>query len=187
LNVADKELFLDTFATLYQTPTAKGVALYGKHYQSLTALCIFHLRSAVITRDIDHMHDGLGIVTQHMAMTMEFELAMQSVAPRLALPYWDYTIDSAKVQALHPGAYLTSTHDIFEQSELFRVDWFGATDATTGHVEAGRMAQMRVARDYDFEVFVKQRHPAYLFAIYARVRKSEALILSPFSHAYERL
>ena len=46
LTVADKELFLDTFVTLYKTPTAEGVTKYGKQYRSLTALSAMHLRSA---------------------------------------------------------------------------------------------------------------------------------------------
>ena len=74
------------------------------------------------------------------------------MAPRLAVPYWDYTIDSAKVQTLYPDAYFTSIHEIFKHSELFREDWFGSSDHTTGHVEEGRMAQIRVPRDYNFEV-----------------------------------
>jgi hypothetical protein len=151
LTVADKELFLDTFIVLYTTPTAEGVAKYGKHYRSLTDLSAIHLRGAA-NRVSDHMHDGLGLVTQHAAMTMEFELSMQSVAPRFATPYWDYTIDSAKVQSLYPDAYFTSIKEIFKNSELFGEDWFGHANPATGYVEEGRMAQMRVPRDYDFEV-----------------------------------
>ena len=30
-------------------------------------------------------------------MTSEFELAVQSVAPHLAVPYWDFTIDHEEV------------------------------------------------------------------------------------------
>jgi hypothetical protein len=151
LTVADKELFLDTFVILYTTPTAEGVAKYGKYYRSLTDLSMIHLRGAA-NRVSDHLHDGLGLVTQHAAMTMEFELSMQSVAPRFATPYWDYTIDSAKVQSLHSDAYFTSIKEIFKNSELFGDDWFGHANPATGYVEEGRMAQMRVPRDYDFEV-----------------------------------
>ena len=94
----DLELFLDTFVTLYKTSTAGGVNVYGENYRSLTDLCAMHLRAAG-QRNVDHIHGGLGLVTQHVAMTMEFELSMQSVAPRLAVPYWDYTIDATQLQS----------------------------------------------------------------------------------------
>ena len=118
LSKRDLELFLDTFVTLFQTPTAEGVKTYGKNYRSLTDLCAIHLRAAG-KRDSDHIHDGLALVTQHVAMTMEFELSMQTVAPRLAVPYWDYTIDATQLQAKFPGEYFTSISKMFFESELF--------------------------------------------------------------------
>ena len=51
-----------------------------------------HLAMAA-SRDVDHIHDGMGIVTQHVAITNEFELALQAVDRRNTVPYWDYTID----------------------------------------------------------------------------------------------
>jgi len=147
----DLELFLDTFVTLYKIPTSEGVKSYGENYRSLTDLCAMHLRAAG-KRNVDHIHDGLGLVTQHMAMTMEFELSMQSVAPRLAVPYWDYTIDATQLQSKYPGEYFTSISKVFYESEIFSDEIFGKTDSSTSHVEEGRMAQMEIARDYDFEV-----------------------------------
>jgi hypothetical protein len=44
--------------------------------------------AAAGARELDHIHDGLGLVTQHTALTMEFELALQAVTPRLTVPYW---------------------------------------------------------------------------------------------------
>jgi len=60
---------------------------YGKHYKSLADLSLTHLNAAADRRE-DHVHDGMGFLTQHVAMTMEFELALQSVQPHLAVPYW---------------------------------------------------------------------------------------------------
>lgn len=151
LTTRDRELFLDSFVTLYKTPTAEGVKTYGKNYRSITDLCAMHLRAAG-TRDTDHIHDGLALVTQHVAMTMEFELSLQSVAPRLAVPYWDYTIDATELQTKYPGEYYTSISKMFYDSNLFTDQTFGRTDPTTSHVEEGRMAQMTIARDFDFEV-----------------------------------
>ena len=151
LTTRDRELFLDSFVTLYKTSTAEGVKTYGKHYRSLTDLCAMHLRAAG-KRNTDHIHDGLALITQHVAMTMEFELSLQTVAPRLAVPYWDYTIEAAELQTKYPGEYYTSISKLFHESNLFTDEAFGRTDPTTSHVGGGRMAQMTVARDYNFEV-----------------------------------
>jgi hypothetical protein len=45
--------------------------------------------------DCDHMHDGLGFLTNHGAQTVQFEQALQAVNPRVSVPYWDYTIGKA--------------------------------------------------------------------------------------------
>jgi hypothetical protein len=36
----------------------------------------------------DHMHDGLGFLTHHMALSRMFENVMQLVNPKVSLPYW---------------------------------------------------------------------------------------------------
>jgi hypothetical protein len=64
----------------------------------------------------------------------------------------DYTIDATELQMKYPGDYFTSISKMFTDSELFQDDFFGHTDSTTSHVESGRMAQMDIARDYNFEV-----------------------------------
>jgi hypothetical protein len=87
LSLVDREAFLDGFMTLYKTGAAEGVKTYGKHYKPLSEFVVAHLDAAG-ARDLDHIHDGLGLVTQHTAMTLEFELSLQSVTPRLTVPYW---------------------------------------------------------------------------------------------------
>lgn len=42
--------------------------------------------------DCDHWHKGPGFVTSHMAMTLEFERSLQAINPRVAMPYWDFTV-----------------------------------------------------------------------------------------------
>merc|ERR1712178_601056 len=64
----------------------------------------------------------MGFLTQHLALTQIAELSLQSFAPSVTIPYWDYTIDSAKVIAEHG---LDS--DIFTNHELFSAKWFGST------------------------------------------------------------
>lgn len=148
LSKRDKEAFLDTFLLLEKTPTKEGIKKYGAHYRSLAEFEVMHLRAAG-DREVDHIHDGLGGVTQHSAMTMEFELAMQSVEPRLAVPYWDYTIDSVKIEFDASGK--ADVSQIFKNSILFTKNFFGETDGLAHRVTQGRFSHVEIPRDYSFD------------------------------------
>lgn len=87
LSLVDREAFLEGFMTMYKTGRAEGAKKYGKHYKPLSEFVNEHLTAAG-QRRVDHIHDGIGLVTQHTAMTLEFELSLQAISPRLAVPYW---------------------------------------------------------------------------------------------------
>jgi hypothetical protein len=149
----DRDRFLDAFVTLATTPTEKGRIEHGDHYKSLAEFELMHLNAAG-DRSVDHIHDGLGIVTQHMAMTTEFELALQAVDSSLTVPYWDYTYDAYLVK-LESGSQ-DRISDIFRDSELFTTKWFGATNEEQHTVTEGRFAYMEVPRSTNFST-----HSAY--------------------------
>ena len=65
------------------------------------------------------------------------------------MPYWDYTIDSIKVEFDAGRAQISS---IFKDSELFAEDFFGETDSDAHRVTVGRFAQLLVPRNDEFEV-----------------------------------
>ncbi|KAH8066195.1 hypothetical protein JL722_611 [Aureococcus anophagefferens] len=93
-------------------------------------------------RDIDTMHDGMGFLTQHVAVTNELELALQAVDASLALPFWDYTEDIARVRG--GGG---NTADLWS-SKLWTDDWYGnATHDDRHTVTKGRFAYQKVTRD----------------------------------------
>ena len=144
LSIRDKNLFLDTFLTLYHTGAAEGVKLFGAHYKPLSYFEKMHLDAAA-SRRVDHIHDGMGFITQHMALTAEMELALQSVEPSLTIPYWDYTIDSVEIQkasaATGRGAVDAT---IFDDSILFADDFFGQTSGKAHTVTSGRFAHLSV-------------------------------------------
>ena len=144
LSIRDKNLFLDTFLTLYHTGAAEGVKLFGTHYKPLSYFEKMHLDAAA-SRRVDHIHDGMGFLTQHMALTAEMELALQSVEPSLTIPYWDYTIDSVEIQkasaATGRGAVDAT---IFDDSILFAEDFFGQTSGKAHTVTSGRFAHLSV-------------------------------------------
>ena len=95
LTDADRDRYLDTFLLLSKVSGEEGRAKYGEHYHDLDYFVALHLNAAS-KRSHDHIHDGLGVVTQHVALTQSLECALQSVHPALTVPYWDYTIDSYK-------------------------------------------------------------------------------------------
>lgn len=54
-----------------------------------------------------------------MGLTLMFEQSLQAVNPAVAVPYWDFTLESTFFGA----------HD-FRESGVFADDWFGAATTT---------------------------------------------------------
>ena len=54
----------------------------------------------------------------------------------MSLPYWDYTIDEARVQDDYGGNFETYLFT----SELWDPDWFGMADPQLHYVTEGRSA-----------------------------------------------
>jgi hypothetical protein len=150
LTTRERDDFLDAVKILTEVPTNDGIAKYGPNYKSLEDFEIMHLAGAG-ERNLDHIHDGMGISTQHTAMTSEFEQALQAVNPKVAVPYWDYTVDSVKMSSdkkYRPESF----SDIFRDSELFTGVWFGTTNAKDHRIADGRFADQEVPRDYNYKV-----------------------------------
>ena len=57
-------------------------------------------------------HKGAQFIGSHMALTLEFEQALQAINPAVSVPYWDFTVDAEM------GAEWRS-------SIVFDDDWFG--------------------------------------------------------------
>ncbi|CAM9369255.1 unnamed protein product [Laminaria digitata] len=136
LHEVDREAFFDTMETLYRLPTAEGVHLYGSEYKGIEFFVQMHLDGAG-TKDCDHWHDDAGIMTHHVAYTLQFEQAMQLVDPSVSIPYWEYTIESAM------GL------DGYGESEVFARDWFGefSPDNELHTITEGRWAYLPVMED----------------------------------------
>ena len=70
----------------------------------------------------DELHDGQGFLPQHLALSNEFEVSLQSVDAAVALPYWDFTRDYANL-AKTTGA---READLWAANgDLWRADVFG--------------------------------------------------------------
>jgi len=146
----ERNSFLDAFIVLANVDDAHGLARYGNHYSSLFNFEHIHLNAAG-DRHLDHIHDGMGLATQHIAMSAEFELALQSVNPALTVPYWDYTVDSVMIETVWGKADISS---IFQDSELFTPEWFGRSYTYNGTYEnvvtEGRFAYQQIPMSQNF-------------------------------------
>ncbi|CAM9881597.1 unnamed protein product, partial [Choristocarpus tenellus] len=120
LDEEDRTAFLDAMETLYRLP-AEGVdggrARFGEDYRDAFDFVAAHNELAG-GRQCDHAHDGVGFLTIHTALSLQFERSLQAVNPSVSIPYWDYTIESARVEA-------SGSIDEFYKSEVFAPDILG--------------------------------------------------------------
>lgn len=136
----DREGFLDALQTLYTVPSAEGKQVYGPEYRDIAFFVRKHLYGAADLA-CDHWHDGAGIMTHHVAFTLEFEIALQYVDPVVSIPYWDYTWDAFAYDGHRWGTW--------ENSTVFHPDWFGPSSGSTDAsvITEGRWAFTSVMRD----------------------------------------
>jgi hypothetical protein len=112
----DRETFFSALEVLYSLSETEGQRLYGSKFHNAEYFSYKHLTGAGTT-DCDHWHDGAGIITHHMAFTLEFEQSLQSINPAIANPYWEYGMD-------------TYLYDHWSDSPIFDADWFGMSSPT---------------------------------------------------------
>ena len=112
---ADRIRVLDAMQTLYHTSQEEGEKQYGSGFKNIAYFMEKHLRGAG-ARECDHWHDDAGVVTHHVAFTLEFEQALQVVDTTVSMPYWDVTRDSMrqKIDGL-----------LWRESSIFQDEWFG--------------------------------------------------------------
>lgn len=119
----DRNTFFDALYKMYTIDDDVGKQMYGEKFKSAEYYVYKHLNGAGTT-DCDHWHDGAGIVTHHVAFTLEVEQTLQAINASVAMPYWEYGMDS----------YL---YDDWKLSPIFNADWFGeASPLNAGHAIA---------------------------------------------------
>lgn len=138
LPAMERGAFLDAIRVMMDTGIHEGRALYGAEYRSIELLVGLHLNAAAL-RKADRLHDGMGFLTQHAAVTSEFELSLQAISPMLAVPYWDYTYD-------HYIANMTDTPlATLWSMDVWDADWFGRAAGPLRTPTEGRFAYVRVS------------------------------------------
>jgi hypothetical protein len=120
LSDEDRNTFLTALNTMYTLNEKDGQALYGSKYHDADYYSAKHLNGAG-TSDCDHWHDGAGLLVHHMAFTLMVEQTLQAINPSIAMPYWEYAMDSELF------------HDDWESSDIFQPDWFGEEPKTNEH------------------------------------------------------
>ena len=124
----DRERYFKAVETVFSVRKADGQALYGSGYVDAGHFINYHT-SLAGARACDHLHDGMGFLTGHNAISNEFEINLQRVDPRVHVPYWDYTRDMHRVHVAG-GDDMSAFYD----SVVFRDDWFGPMgDAQAGY------------------------------------------------------
>lgn len=130
----DREAYFQTSKVIWDTSSIDGQNIYGNRFQGIEYFVREH-NALAGQRDCDHIHDGLGFLTQHAAMTLAFEHALQSVNPKVTVPYWDYTIEASWA-----SESVDKQTNLWYSSEVFSDDWFGETSPEGHVVNRGRWA-----------------------------------------------
>ena len=144
----DRDALLDAMRTLYDVNYTAGILKYGPNYRDMTYFVKKHTELAGDS-SCDHLHEGLGFLTNHVAFTLEFELSLQAIEPSISMPYWDYTIDAIHADEAVAWHNETSTIRAWRQSEMFTDDWFGTSKPSSNAfltVDTGRWAFTPVPR-----------------------------------------
>lgn len=123
LTDADRELLLAAMWVPYSTAEDEGKRTYGENYMALESIHQMHNYWAS-DRTCDHLHDGYGFSTQHLALTLRYEAVLQAVNPAVVVPFWEYTMESADIYENHDGNF----NAFYEVSPVFQDEWFGKFD-----------------------------------------------------------
>ncbi|CAM9588108.1 unnamed protein product, partial [Hapterophycus canaliculatus] len=137
----EREELFDAMFVLWSVRVdgGNGRELYGKDYADIYAINRLHYKAASPI-DCDHFHDGLGFMTNHAMITNTFEASLQSVNPKLALPYWDFTIEGSSAGGIF-GESVSSAQTV---SEVFSPSWFGSYDERDYMVKDSRWAYTEI-------------------------------------------
>lgn len=148
LTDSDRDIFFDAMEVMWtcrsdnetssMRETTNCTDIYGPAYRDIHSLTTLHAALAG-DKTCDHMHDGLGFLTQHMGLTLSFEQSLQSIDPSISMPYWDFTID------MHN--YESGKWSSLEQSPMWKSDWYGEVDPGENTVTKGRWAYIKVETD----------------------------------------
>lgn len=122
---ADKEEFLEAVRTEFYTLGSDGKEMYGDDFLTAFHMVGWHHWNTA-QKSGDNLHNGLGFMLQHIKGANFFETLLQVSNKRVALPYWDFTLDSTEsINA--------------RDSNIFSDDWFGTIRKPAGADSTGAL------------------------------------------------
>mmetsp|Transcript_32701 Transcript_32701/g.86398 ORF Transcript_32701/g.86398 Transcript_32701/m.86398 type:complete len:747 (+) Transcript_32701:94-2334(+) len=152
LTVEDRESFVHAASTMWKVSTVEGRKRhgFGDRYYDIHYLAIIHNDLAGgFECDFVHGTTGYAFVNAHSAMNLMVEQSIQTIDPRLSLPYWDYSYDKWKYANEEtfgdemPNEDDLMLMDIWE-SDIFSADFFGSNDFDAGLIADGAWAGYEV-------------------------------------------
>jgi hypothetical protein len=149
LSPDDRDAFLTASHALWTVSDEEGSALYGSEYRSVSFLLKYHHFNAG-QQKTDHIHNGNGVILQHIKFTNLFESSMQMVDPSTALPYWEFTRDSA--EGLKYDNHILSAAlfgSMTVPSDVHSGFTYASDRIEDGAIPDGRWAQLRSTSQHD--------------------------------------
>lgn len=137
LTTADRTRYFAAVHVLFEVDDERGRRLYGNDFHSASYFAWKHMVASA-NRDCDRWHAGPAFMNTHVAFTLEFERAIQSVDPTTCAHYWDYTIDYAR--------------DDWERSVIFAPDWFSEAWPVDTVISNGAWAYTPITKSKDKEM-----------------------------------
>ena len=119
-------------------PLEEGRAKFGGKFMDATGATRKHLARMTVDRCTPH-HNGKVFFNAHAAYTLEIEQSLQLIDSTIAMPFWDYTIDS-KFFGLD-----------WANSEIWSGEWFGTSTSPTSDrvLQESRFAYTPIRTDAD--------------------------------------
>ena len=141
----DHEALFHAYEEVYRVDEDKGRAKYGENFRPIDYFVRKHLDRMTLLGCTPY-HNSEVFITAHMALNLEFDLALQSVDKTVVNGYWDYTIDDA-----------TFGDEWYNRSEIFTDKFFGSdpdggrgsNDGDSHILRSGHFAYLPIAKDYN--------------------------------------
>lgn len=155
LPTSDLNYFMDSMFKIWSTPDTEGIAKYGENFHNISYLLKFHHFNAA-DRRTDHIHNGNGILMQHVKFTNILESTLQAIDPSLYLPYWDFTIDSSEGKLANESYVMNANmFGAMKKSKIFEKGFTYTNDKIAdGAIMNGRwknyISDNNVFEDMDF-------------------------------------
>jgi hypothetical protein len=146
LSTDDLAAYMNAARTLYDVEMDEGQGIYGPNYKSMSYFVSSHLKNSIPDKHHDYMHDGMGFLTQHIAITNEYELALQVVDVSVALPYWDFTQDYSMIRRMAKDEGKAIDFADLWTLDVWGEDYFGSAVGSHHTVTEGRWAYTKVPK-----------------------------------------